>query len=151
MTDIQTIQEEIMAVYAAISLPVLGVPSTQKQEPDGGFDSGDLPAVVVTRGILTSSEDLAVDRKRQTREYIVDLFCYVFDDDDPVNATSRNNTADCINSVHAAFDLHGLDTSGVISHRLTADTDDVQLMSRDNTTNYIGVRFRHEVVYWQLT
>lgn len=151
MTDIQTIQEELIVKYEAINLPVLGAPTGYKHEPEGGFNSADLPAVVVTRGIQTNSSPLASDCNLVTREYITDLYGYVFNDSDPVNATSRNNTADCIESVLAAFQIHGIDTSGVISHRITADTGDVELYARDDTTHYIGVRFRHEIVYWQTT
>lgn len=150
MSDIQTIQEELIAIYEAISLPVLGAPTGYKHEPENGFNTADLPAVVVNRGIQLSSTPIASNRKVITREYITDLYCYTFNDSDPVNATSRNNTADCIPSVLGAFvRLHALDTSGVFAHQINADTGDVELYARDNQINYIGVRFRHEVTYYE--
>lgn len=151
MTDIQTIQEEIIALYEAISLPVLGTPTGYKHEPDGGFNSADLPAVVVTRGIQQSSEPLSSDSTIVTREFITDVYTYTTEDNDDVKATERNNTADCIPSVLGAFGIHDLNTTGVLSHRITADTGDVELYARDTTQNYVGVRFRHEVVYHQST
>ncbi len=150
MTDIQAIQEEIIAGYALISFPsALGTPTGYKHEPDGGFNSADLPAVIVTRGIQLSSEPLSSDANLVTREYITDVYTYTTEDTDDVKATERDNTADCIPSVLSAFGIYDLNTTGVLSHRVTADTGDVELYARDNTQNYIGVRFRHEVVYRQ--
>jgi hypothetical protein len=153
MSDLQqTIQEAIMAVYATITLPhSLGTPSTQKHEPKDGFDSDALPAVVVTRGIQTSNTPLSSTDKLIVREYIVDLNCYETQASDPVNETARNNTADCVDVVLQAFSLYGLDASGVMTHEITADTNDTEVYARDDTDNYIGVRFRHEVAYWLTT
>ena len=116
----------------------LGVPTGFKHEPDGGFGSDNLPAVVVTRGILVAKVPLSSDRDLITREYITDLFCYVYQDSDPVNTTSRDNTSDCIDSVLTAFGIHDLTTTGVLYHNLNADTGDTELFQRDGTTNYIG-------------
>lgn len=150
MADIQAIQEEIITAFQAISLPVLGAPTGNKHEPKNGFNSADLPAVVVNRGIMISSVPLANNRKFITREYITDLFCYRIENDDHVLATERNNTADCIPTILGTFRLYGLDTLGVMSHAITADTGDVYVFSRDDTDNFIGVRFRHTVTYIQL-
>lgn len=150
MTKIQTIQAELITKYAAITLPhSLGTPTGYKHEPEGGFDSADLPAVIVNRGILIEKVPISSDRERHVREYITDLYTYIFDDSDPVNATSRNNTADCIDAIETAFTLHGLNTTGVMRHEINADTGDVELYARDDTTNYVGVRFRHRVTYIQ--
>lgn len=147
MSDIQNIQSEIMTAYAAISLPVVGAPTAYKHEPIGGFDSGDLPAIVVNRGILVGKTPLSSDREQIIREYIADLYTYIYDDGDPVNATSRNNTADCIDAIEAAFRNYALTTTGVLFHEINADTGDVELYARDDVTNYVGVRFRHQVTY----
>ena len=96
MADIQTIQEEIITAFEAISLPVLGAPTGYKHEPENGFNTSDLPAVVVNRGIMISSLALSDQRNFITREYITDLFCYRIVNDDHVLATERNNTSDCI-------------------------------------------------------
>ena len=98
---------------------------------------------------VIKSRSLSSDRDLITREYITDLFCYVYQDSDPVNTTSRDNTSDCIDSVLTAFGIHDLTTTGVLYHNLNADTGDTELFQRDGTTNYIGVRFRHHVTYIQ--
>ena len=150
MTNVQTIQEELIAVYETIVLPnSLGLPTGFKHEPEGGFDSADLPAVVVTRGIQVSSTTLGTDSSQVVREYIVDLLTYSVDDEDPVNATNRNNTSDCIESVIESFSIHGL--SSTLSNLISADTADVVLYQRDTAENNImGVRFRHEINYFQI-
>lgn len=150
MTKIQAIQAELISAYEAISLPnSLGTPTGYKHEPTGRFTSDELPAVVVTRGVLLNTTPLSSDRSREVREYITDLFCYVMNDADPNNATSRNNTSDCISVISSAFKLYELDTVGVIEHQITADTSDTEIFDRDDTTNYVGVRFRHQVTYIQ--
>lgn len=149
MTNVQTIQSELIAKYEAIVLPnSLGIPTGYKHEPEGGFSSSDLPAIVVTRGIQTSSTPLATNSNLVAREYIVDLFTYIVDDEDPVNATNRNNTSDCIESVLGSFPIHGL--SAALASSITADTADVELYARDTVENdYLGVRFRHNIDYFQ--
>lgn len=150
MTKLQTIQAELITAYEAISLPnSLGTPTGYKHEPEGGFDSDDLPAVVVTRGVLINRETLSSDRDLVTREYITDLYCYVLDASDPVNATNRDNTSDTVEAVETAFGVHNLTTRGVLYHSIDADTGDTELFARDDTTNYIGVRFRHRITYIQ--
>lgn len=147
MSDIQDIQAEIIAAYEALSLPTVGAPTGYKHEPEGSFNSTDLPAVVVTRGVLIAKTALSSDRDSIVREFIADVYTYVYEDSDPVNATNRNTTADCIDTIEAAFPLYGLTTTGVMAHQVTADTGDVELFARDNNLNYLGVRFRHQVTY----
>lgn len=152
MSSIQAIQAELIAVYEAITLPhTLGAPTGYKHEPKGGFGESQLPAVIVTRSIQLNTQALSSEDRLVSRQFIVDLYAYPLADNDPVNATAKNNTSDCISSVLNAFkNIHGLNTSGVLSHEITSDTSDVPLYSRDNTRKYIGARFRHEVTYWQI-
>ena len=150
MTTTQTIQAEIMAAYVAITFPGgLGTPTAYKHEPLNGFASADLPAVIVNRGVLISKTPLSSDRDLIVREYIADVYTYVADDSDPVESTERNNTSDVLDAIHAAFGIYDLRTRGVMFHSMSADTGDVELYARDNTTDYIGVRLRHQVTYLQ--
>ena len=150
MTNIQDIQDEIIAVYETITVPnSLGLPTGHKHEPLGGFASTDLPVVVVTRGIQTSSIPLSSDSSQVAREFIVDLFTYIVDDDDPINETNRDNTSDCIESVLASFPIHGI--KSVQTNLITAVFGDVELYPRDTAEHdYIGIRFRHAVEYFQI-
>ena len=152
MSSLQTIQSAIITAYQAITLPnSLGAPTGYKHEPKGGFGASQLPAVVVTRSMQTTAQSLSSEDRLVTRLFIVDLYTYPLVESDPVNATSRNNTADCIQTIETAFiNIHGLNALGVLAHQITSDTSDVPLISRDNTRRYLGVRFRHEVTYWQL-
>jgi len=148
MSDIQNIQAELIAAYEALTFPnSLGSPTGYKHEPLNGLDSGDLPAVVVNRGVLISKRPISSDRDSITREYITDVYCYLKDESEPVNATQRNNTSDCIDVIEGAFAIYALTTRGVLFHVMSADTGDVELYARDDTKDYIGVRFRHQVTY----
>lgn len=152
MTSMQAIQAEIIATYAAISLPNgLGTPTGYKHEPKGGFSESDLPTVIVTRGVKITQVPLASDHWQVTREWIAELYLYAIADGDEVQDTERDNSGDCIDAVTEAFSPHGLKTSGVMFHNITADTDGTVLMLRDTELQIIGVAFRHEVTYYQFT
>jgi hypothetical protein len=150
MTIVKDIQDELIAVYEGITLPNgLGIPSGFRHEPIGSFGSDDLPSVVVNRGILITRIPLSADRNQVVREYITDLYTYTYEDSDPVNATNRDNTSDTIGAIENTFAIYQLATTGVIFHDFSADTGDVELFARDEDTNYLGVRFRHQITYIQ--
>jgi hypothetical protein len=148
MTTINSIQTALETAYEGLTLPNgLGSPTVYEWQDDPNMTA---PAIVITRGTSPSNTPIASDRRLIVREFIVDLFAYAVDNSDSLFLTQRANTADCIDTIEQAFSLYGLDADFVVTNRITADTGDVELYATQTNKNYIGVRFRHEVTYWQL-